>query len=301
MITVKNLYKSIEGHEVISDLSLYVETGSIYGLIGQNGAGKTTVIKQVAGVLKPDSGQVLYDGVSVWENPSVKDRIGYIPDDLNLLPLYTLKDAAGFISSIYSEWDNGRFDELSNLFGFNLKMKLKYLSKGQQKQAAFLLMLSTHPDYILLDEPVDGLDPVVRSIVWREMKKDVAENKTSIIVSSHNLREVENICDVVGIIENGRMITEQKLDELKNNMHKIQVVLPGRPDAADKLEEAGIEVLKAENVGSVASVVVKGDKNDIRKKMESLSPVVLDILPMTLEEIFIVEQEVSHGVKNIFI
>ncbi|MDD7408736.1 MAG: ABC transporter ATP-binding protein [Anaerovoracaceae bacterium] len=301
MIKVSNLFKTIGEKEILKDLSIHVETGSIYGLVGQNGSGKTTVIKHMAGVYKPDSGRILYDGSPVWENPSVKDRIGYIPDDLTSMNAYTMKEAAHYCASIYSEWDQERFDRMSGSLGLDMKIKLKDFSKGVRKQAAFALILSLRPKYVLLDEPVDGLDPVVRRVIWKALLKDVSENGTSILVSSHNLNEIENVCDTVGIIESGSIVLERKLADIKNDVHKLQLALPEKADPAQILRDAGLTVLGSENYGSVSRVIVKGSKNEIRSVIRDLDPVVFDILPMTLEEIFIVEQEAVHGVRNIFI
>ena len=301
MITVSNLYKSIDGHEILKDLSFNIGTGSIYGLIGRNGSGKTTVIKHLAGFYKPDSGDISYDGAQVWKNPSIKDKIGYIPDDLNSMLSYNMLNAARYLKGIYSDWDSGILKNLCEAFNLNMNLKFKDFSKGKRKQAAFALMFSMRPKYILLDEPIDGLDPIVRKIVWKVIKRAVSEFGTSVLVSSHNLREIENICDTVGIIEEGRMVMEQKLDNIKNNVHKVQLVLPEKADPKIKLTEAGIEILKAENDGSVSRIVIRGDKNEMKKKIEALDPVVFDVLPMTLEEIFIVEQEADHGVKDILV
>lgn len=211
MIKVNNLNKSFDGFKALTDLNLNVKKGSIYGLVGTNGAGKTTLIKHVTGVLKPDDGEILIDGKNVYENIAIKERMGYIPDDLYFFSTYNLKESAKFYRSIYPNWNQERYVHMVNQFSLSKKRKLSKFSKGMQKQAAFILTMSSMPDYLILDEPIDGLDPIIRKLVWKYIVEDVAEREMTVLVSSHNLRELEGICDSIGILSKGKMMIERIL------------------------------------------------------------------------------------------
>lgn len=217
MIDVINLHKSFDDFEALRGLDLHVDKGSIYGLIGVNGSGKTTIIKHLTGVLKPDAGEVKIDGIPVWENEEIKARIGYVPDDLFFYNSYSVKNMAGFWRKIYPGWNEERYNAMLEDFGLQKDRKISKFSKGMQKQAAFLLVMSTMPDVLILDEPVDGLDPLMRRKVWKYILDDVAERQMTVLVSSHNLREMEGLIDTVGIINKGLMVIERgNLDELES-------------------------------------------------------------------------------------
>ncbi|MCL2839773.1 MAG: ABC transporter ATP-binding protein [Defluviitaleaceae bacterium] len=218
MIQISNLRKSFDRHEVIKGLNLSVNKGSIYGLVGVNGSGKTTVIKHLAGVYRADSGTIHLDGAEVYDNAKAKARIGYVPDDLYFFPSYNLKMLGQFYKRIYATWNDKRFAELMKLTELNPKNRVSRFSKGMQKQAALILALSICPDILLLDEPIDGLDPIVRKRIFTWMIEDVADRQMTVLISSHNLKEMDGICDTVGIIKNGSMLIEQDLDELKADM-----------------------------------------------------------------------------------
>lgn len=287
MITVNNVSKSFEGFMALSNLEMNVKKGSIYGLVGTNGAGKTTVIKHIAGVYKEDQGLIQIEGEPVYDNAFIKERIGYVPDDLYFFGSYSLKEMGRFYKGVYPNWDQGRFDAMITRFGLNPNQKLTQFSKGMQKQATFILTMSTRPDYLILDEPIDGLDPIVRKSVWKYIVDDVAERKMTVLVSSHNLREMENICDAIGIISAGKMVIERDLDELRSDIHKVQLAFSDKGKAEAELE--ALNILHREHRGSVELLIIRNRKDEVEAVMEKVKPVIFDMLPLTLEEIFIYE------------
>ncbi|MGI6731409.1 MAG: ABC transporter ATP-binding protein [Anaerovoracaceae bacterium] len=285
MIKISNLDKKFDDFSALIDLDLHVKKGSIYGLVGTNGAGKTTVIKHVTGILKPDSGEVLIEGSSVYENISLKQRMGFIPDDLYFFASYNLKESAKFYKSIYPNWSDDRYNHMLKQFKLNEKSKLSRFSKGMQKQAAFILTMSSMPDYLILDEPIDGLDPIIRKLVWKYIVEDVAEREMTVLVSSHNLRELEGICDSIGILSKGKMMIERDLDELKSDIHKIQVAFK---DGTEN-PYAGLNVLHKESRGTVDLLIIRNRKDVVESIIAEKHPILFDLLPLSLEEIFIYE------------
>lgn len=285
MIKVSNLDKSFDGFRALSDLNLNVRKGSIYGLVGTNGAGKTTLIKHVTGVLKQDQGEILIEGAPVYENILVKERMGFIPDDLYFFSSYNLKESAKFYRSIYPNWSKERYTHMVKQFELNERRKLSKFSKGMQKQAAFILTMSSMPDYLILDEPIDGLDPIIRKLVWKYIIEDVAEREMTVLVSSHNLRELEGICDSIGILSKGKMMIERDLDELKSDIHKIQVAFKESSDDPYK----GLNVLHKESRGTVDLLIIRNRKEMVESVINESHPVIFDMLPLSLEEIFIYE------------
>ncbi|MCL1845158.1 MAG: ABC transporter ATP-binding protein [Defluviitaleaceae bacterium] len=218
MINVKGLTKNFDGFDALKNFNMRVEKGSIYGLVGVNGAGKTTVIKHLAGVFRADSGEVSIAGEDVYDNAKIKSRTGYVCDDLYFFPQYTLKSLGAFHAKMYEGWSEAVFSELVALMGLDIKRRVGRFSKGMQKQAALALALATMPDVLLLDEPIDGLDPIVRKKIFDRIIDDVADRKMTVLISSHNLKEMDGICDTVGIIKNGEMLVESELDALKDEM-----------------------------------------------------------------------------------
>lgn len=285
MIKIVNLNKAFDDFKALSDLNLNVKKGSIYGLVGTNGAGKTTLIKHVTGVLKPDGGEVLIEGEKVFENIKVKQRLGFIPDDLYFFATYNLKESAKFYQSLYPNWNQDRYEQMVKQFELNEKRKLSRFSKGMQKQAAFILTMSCMPDYLILDEPIDGLDPIIRKLVWRYVVEDVAEREMTVLVSSHNLRELEGICDSIGILSKGKMMIERDLDELKSDIHKIQVAF----NEGTLTPYEGLNVLHKESRGTVELLIVRNKKEVVEKVINEKHPILFDLLPLSLEEIFIYE------------
>lgn len=223
MIEVKGLKKSFDGFMALNGLDMHVDTGSVYGLIGVNGSGKTTLIKHLTGVLRPDAGEILFDGQPVFDNIAIKEKTGYIPDDLYFFNAYTLKNMAAYYRRLYPNWNEETYRAILADFGLNENGKIGKFSKGMQKQAALLLVLSTKPDVLILDEPVDGLDPIMRKKLWKYVLSDVAERSMTVLISSHNLRELEGICDAVGILNAGKILFEGKLDDLKDNVKDMSL------------------------------------------------------------------------------
>lgn len=299
MIQLKNVSKSFEGTEAIHRVNITVQKGSIYGLLGSNGAGKTTILKILSGIMKQDHGQVLIKDEPVFENPRIKERLFFIPDFPYFFHQYTVKQMADFYKSIYSHWSKSRFSELADVFEMDINKKIHKFSKGVQRQIAFWLALSTMPEILILDEPMDGLDPVIRKKVKSLIIQDVADREMTVLISSHNLREVEDICDHVGILHNGSLLLEKELDDLKTDIHKIQIAF--KNDVPKGLFR-DISVLHKEKRGSVLLCIVRGREEDIASHIEKFSPVIFDLLPLTLEEIFIYEMgDAGYAIKNILV
>jgi ABC-2 type transport system ATP-binding protein len=298
MIEVNGIEKAFGNNNIIRDVSFSVKAGSIYGLLGSNGAGKTTIMRMIAGILRQDTGgiSVLNEQVDV----SIKQRMVFIPDILYFLPQYTMRQLANYYASFYENWDEERYKKLTNLFHIDEKKKVSHFSKGLQRQVIFILSLSVKPDVLMLDEPFDGLDAVVRKKVRSLIIQDVAEREMSVLLSSHNLREVEEICDHVGILHQGEILLERDLDELKEDVHKVQVAFK---DSGERLLAASeLEILYKEKRGSVLLLIVKGDERKVMNEIEKFGPVLMDRLPLTLEEIFIYEMEgVGYAIENILV
>ena len=291
MLEMKNVTKSFDGFKALDDLSLTVPQGAVYGLVGPNGAGKSTAIRHLTGIYRPDCGEITLDGAPVYENPTAKMRIGYIPDDIFYFPSATLEEMRKFYKGIYPQFDDELFGRLYDIFNLPKKSPNRRFSKGMQKQAAFHLTLCTRPDVMILDEPVDGLDPVMRRQVWSLMLSDVAQRGTTVLVSSHNLRELEDVCDHVGIMDSGRILLERSLADMQGSTTKLQMV--GVPP-----EE--LEILHETSSGRLQTLIVRGTMEEVRTIVQQSNPVYFDLLPLSLEEIFIYELGgVNYEVKNI--
>lgn len=284
MIEVKNLVKQFDGFRALDDLNMTVPDGAVYGLVGPNGAGKSTIIRHMTGIYRQDSGELLIDGAPVFENPALKSRIAYIPDDIFYFSNATIQETANFYRSVYPNFDNARFKKLGELLELDPKRQMRRLSKGMQKQAAFWINVSLHPDILILDEPVDGLDPVMRRQIWSIVMSDVAENGTTVLVSSHNLRELEDVCDHVGIMNKGKLMIERTLSDLQEGIVKIQLALPD----GETLPE-GLEILHSASTGRLQTLIIHGSAAEIQARLELCKPLFVDIVPLTLEEIFIYE------------
>ena len=289
MIEIKELKKSFGGFPALDGLSLTVPTGSVYGLVGPNGAGKTTAIKHLTGVYRQDSGEVLLDGAPVFENPAAKEKIAYIPDEIYYFPQAGIRDIAAFLKGVYPKFSEERYRKLGEVFGLDEKAPIKRFSRGMQKQAAFRLAMSLMPEVLVLDEPVDGLDPVMRRQIWSLLLADVAERGMTVLVSSHNLRELEDVCDHVGIIHAGKTLVERSLSELQDNMVKVQLVLPEGTELPQ-----GLNVLHDSRVGQVRTLILRGRAEEISAAVAAAGPLFYDLLPLTLEEIFIYELGGEH-------
>ncbi len=297
MIEVRQLRKSFDGFEALRGLDIRVPRGAVYGLVGPNGAGKSTVIRHIAGVYRQDGGEVLVGGEPVYENPAVKAKIACIPDDVFYFNSATIRDMKNFYRSMIPTFSDERWDKLREAFPLEEKQTVRRLSRGMQKQAAFWIALSCCPELLLLDEPVDGLDPVMRRQVWSLLLQDVAERGTTVLVSSHNLRELEDVCDHVGIMDRGKMLLERPLSEMQENTVKIQLALPD--DAA--LPE-GLDILHETKTGRLRQLILRGRAEDVSARLAACHPFFLDVLPLSLEEIFIYELGgEDHEIKNILL
>ena len=287
MIEARNVVKAFDGFRALDGLTMTVPRGSIYGLVGPNGAGKSTLLRHVTGIYRQDSGSVLLEGNPIYENPAAKARIASIPDELYYFLSASTRDMMRFFKGFYPRFDGARYEALKDVFTtINEKQPIRRLSKGMQKQAAFWLALCCRPDVLVLDEPVDGLDPVMRRQVWGLLMGDVAEHGTTVLVSSHNLRELEDVCDHVGILSRGRVLIERSLSDLQENLVKMQVVfqekeLPKLPD--------DMEVLHVSHVGRIHTLIVRGNATDVTNRLAVYAPILMEALPLTLEEIFIYE------------
>ncbi len=284
MIEIKNVVKEFDGFRALDDLSMTVPSGSVYGLVGPNGAGKSTIIRHLTGIYRQDSGEVLVDGQPVFENPSVKNRIAYIPDDIFFFSNASIGEMARFYRSIYPQFDAERFKKLGEVFGLDTKRQMRKLSKGMQKQAAFWMMMALRPEFLVLDEPVDGLDPVMRRQIWSIVMADVAENGTTVLVSSHNLRELEDVCDHVGIMNKGKIMIERTLSELQEGIIKLQLALPDGGTLPD-----GLDILHKTSTGRLQTIILHGASAELEEKLSPCKPLFMDFVPLTLEEIFIYE------------
>ena len=286
MIQVNNAVKTFDGFRALDGLTMSVEGGSIYGLVGPNGAGKSTILRHIMGVYRPDSGSILVDGQPVYENPAVKGRMAWIPDDLYYFLSASTRDMMRFYRGLYPQFDDKRYQALRDAFpAVDEAQPIRRLSKGMQKQSAFWLSLCCMPDIMVLDEPVDGLDPVMRRQVWSLLLGDVAERGTTVLVSSHNLRELEDVCDHVGIMNQGKVLLERSLSELQDTTVKLQVVYPGEEPRLP----AELNILHHSAVGRVHTYILRGDRESILNRMQITAPLLLEAIPLTLEEIFIYE------------
>ena len=285
MIKINDVVKTFDGFRALDGLTMQVEKGSIYGLVGPNGAGKSTILRHITGVYRPDSGTIEVDGRPVYENPEVKKRIFSIPDELYYFTSATTRDMMKFYRGFYPNFSMERYEALKEAFStVDEKHPIRRLSKGMQKQSAFWLALCCQPDLLVLDEPVDGLDPVMRRQVWSLLMGDVAQRGTTVLVSSHNLRELEDVCDHVGILSKGKVLLQRSLTDLQDNVVKMQVVFD-----AQELPQlpAELEVLHASQVGRVHTLIIRGNAARVKSQLAAYQPLLMDALPLTLEEIFI--------------
>ena len=297
MIKVQGLTKSFEGVRALDRLDLHVPRGAVYGLVGPNGAGKSTLIRHLAGIYRQDKGEVLIDGAPVFDDPGVKARLAYIPDEIFYYPQASIRDTMRLYRAVYPRFSPERFEALGKAFDLDTKRSMRKLSKGQQKQAAFWLCLAMQPEVVILDEPVDGLDPVMRRQVWSLLLQDVAERGTTVLVSSHNLRELEDVCDHVGILHKGRMLLERSLSDLQENIVKIQIAWPD-----ERALPADLDVLHEGSVGRVRQLILRGSAEALTERLRATEPLFFDLVPLTLEEIFIYELGgADHEVKDILL
>ena len=297
MIEIRNVTKKFGDYRALDDLSMTVPRGSVYGLVGPNGAGKSTLIRHLTGAFRPDSGTIRIDGMPVYENAALKARMAYIPDDIFYYNSSDLRDMMRLYAGLYPNFDKERYAKLLGAFSLNEKAAIRRYSKGMQKQAAFLLSICTRPDLLVLDEPVDGLDPVMRRQVWSLIMQDVAERGMTVLVSSHNLRELEDVCDHVGIMHRGKVILERALSELQDNVVKVQIVFRDGCGVPDDLQ-----VVHEGSSGRIKTLILRGSQGEIAERLNALEPTFFDMVPLTLEEIFVYELGgVDYDVKNILL
>lgn len=299
MLEAKNVVKTFDGFRALDSLNMTVPKGAVYGLVGPNGAGKSTIIRHLAGIYRQDSGEVLLDGQPVYENPAVKRRMTVIGDDWYYFPQANIREMARFFAGLYPAFSWERYEKLKQVFPLDEKMMLRRMSKGMQKQAAFWLAVCCMPEYLILDEPVDGLDPVMRRPVWSLLLGDVSERGTTVLVSSHNLRELEDVCDHVGILNRGQVLLERSLSDLQDNTVKLQVAYAG---VTEPMLPSELNILHRSHVGRVYTYIVRGSRAEILRRMEITEPILLESIPLTLEEIFIYELGgVDYAAKDILL
>lgn len=297
MIQVNNVIKEFDGFRALDGVNMHVKKGAIYGLVGPNGAGKSTIIRHLTGVYRQDAGEVLVNGKEVFENRLVKEKIAYIPDELFYFLQADTLEMMRYYEGLYPTFDKEMFMALKEYFPtINLKRNIRRLSKGMQKQVAFWLAICCKPEVLILDEPVDGLDPVMRRQIWSILMAEVAEREMTVVVSSHNLRELEDVCDHVGIMNKGKVIIERSLSDLQGNVSKIQVACEGEVPVLPE----GFKVLHKSNIGRVHTLIVRGNPEEaVAHITKDVEKVIVDVLPLSLEEIFIYEMGgVDYEVKD---
>ena len=293
MLKMQEVTKTFGEFTALNNLSMHVPKGAVYGLVGPNGAGKSTAIRLLTGVYRPNCGEITIEEQPIYENPAVKTRISYIPDEIFFFPSASLEEMRKYYKGFYPKFDDELFNRLYDVFQLPKKGQIRRFSKGMQKQAAFHLSICTRPDVLILDEPVDGLDPVMRRQVMSLILSDVAQRETTVLISSHNLRELEDICDHVGIMDKGQMLLEKSLASMQGNTVKLQMV-------GDVPE--GLEILHTSSSGRLKTLVVRGTTQEVQAKVSACNPTYFDILPLSLEEIFIYELGgVNYEVKNILL
>lgn len=287
LITVKNVVKKFDKFTALNHFNMNVPEGSIYGLVGPNGSGKTTTIKHLIGMYKQDEGEILVNDEKVYDNEKVKSKIAYISDDLYFFHGYSIKDMAKFYSKIYKDFSFEKFNDLQKVFNIDIKRKVNKLSKGMKKQVAFWLTISCNPEIMILDEPIDGLDPIMKENVWKILLEEVKKRKMTVIISSHNLKELENVCTNIGIMKNGEMVLEKELEKKDNNIQKVQIVFSNNSQIG-KIREK-LSILKEEKVGSVYYFIVKGKQKEIEEILDKYKLTLMEFLPLSLEEVFMFE------------
>lgn len=293
-IRITNVTKTFGRVRSLDGVSAVIRQGSIFGLIGSNGAGKSTLLRVMAGIYAPDSGSVTYDGKPIWENTALKQEIVYLSDDQFFFRHGTIADMADYYRRLYHRWSDEKYEHLRGIFNLETDRRIATFSKGMQKQASVLLALSCCPKYLLCDETFDGLDPVMRQFVKRLLAEEVADGTLTPVIASHNMREIEDICDHIGLLHKGGILFDREIDEMKENIHKIQLVLPG--DSVDigtftSGSFADLHLISYQKSGSVVRLVVRGERAEAEHAVSTLDPVFSELVPLTLEEIFICEME----------
>ncbi|MBQ4425691.1 MAG: ABC transporter ATP-binding protein [Lachnospiraceae bacterium] len=288
MIETRDLVKRFDKYTALNGINARITNGCIYGMVGSNGAGKSTFLRLVTGVYRPDGGEVLIDGEPVFDNPAVKSRLAFVPDDLYFLNSASMRRMARLYASIYPGFDWNRFDFLAQSFRLDPTRPIATFSKGMKRQAAIIMALSCRPDYMFFDETFDGLDPVMRGLVKGLICEDVADKKATAIITSHSLRELEDICDHLALLHEGGVILESEVQDLKTALFKVQLAFL---EPFDRSRFAGVDLLHYQQSGSVANLIIRGNREETVEKLRRLEPVLLDVLPLTLEEVFTYEMK----------
>ncbi|MBQ8287764.1 MAG: ABC transporter ATP-binding protein [Clostridia bacterium] len=297
MIHAENVTMRFDEFTALNKLTCTIPDGCIYGLIGSNGAGKSTFLRLISGVYRPAEGNITVDGAPVWENPAAKADIVYVPDDLYFLPQSNMNRMASFYKTLYPNFSYERFRNLTATFKLDPAANLNTFSKGMRRQAATILALSTLPKYLFFDETFDGLDPVMRNLVKQVIYSDVMERKTTTIITSHSLRELEDGCDQLALLHQGGIVFESDVQNLKTSLIKVQIGFR-EPFTREKFE--GLDTASYTQVGSVASLIVRGDREELAPRLSAMKPALLDFLPLTLEEVFIYEMEaLGYAFKDV--
>lgn len=288
MIKIENLSKKYDKDNVLDKLNCTIKDGCIYGLVGANGSGKSTLLRLINGVFTPDKGIICVDGEDVCDNMEIKQNMVFVPDDLFFYPSYTLLDMAKFYQAMYEKFDMNYLKELANILKLDMNTKINTFSKGMKRQCALICAISTNCKYMFFDETFDGLDPIIRSLVKKILAKKMEENNTTIVMTSHNLRELEDICDNLGLLYKGGILFESDTDKLKTTMFKVQISFK---EDFSKEKFKSLDILSFKKCGSVATLIINDKKGNSKKVLENMKPLILDYLPLTLEEIFIYEME----------
>ena len=288
MIEIKNLSKKFNEKPVLEKLNCSIKDSCIYGLVGANGSGKSTLLRLINGILRADGGTITVDGEMSYDNEKVKQEMVFVPDDLYFFPSYSLLDMANFYQALYGDFRMNYLIELATKLKLDVNAKISSFSKGMKRQCALILALATRSKYMFFDETFDGLDPVIRNFFKKQLAKQMSEDNTTIIMTSHNLRELEDICDNLGLLYKGGILFESDIDTIKTNMHKVQISLKENFDKKDFKE---LEILSFKKIGSIATMIIKDEDKKAKKILEKKKPIILDFIPLTLEEVFIYEME----------
>lgn len=298
MIKIDKLSKKFDKENVLNNLSFNIRDNSIYGLVGANGAGKSTLLRIIMGIFEADTGVITIDDEVLSDNYKLKQKLVFVPDDLYFYPGYNLMDMGKYYQSLYENFDMNYFKELASLLNLSLNKKISTFSKGMKRQCALICAIATNCDYMFFDETFDGLDPVIRNTMKKVLINQMNKKKTTIVMTSHNLRELEDICDNLGLLYKGGILFESEIDTIKTNMYKVQISLEGDFDQDDFKE---FDILSFKKQGSVATIIVKDKDGKSKKKLEKMHPIILDFLNLTLEEVFIYEMEALGYEFNKFI
>lgn len=301
MIEVKGVTKKYGEFVALSDVNLSIKKGSVYGLVGANGSGKTTLIKTMMGVFRQEAGEISMLGGPIYNNAERKQKIFYVSDDLFFFSMYSAKRMAKFYAGIYSDFDWERYYRVRDVLKIDENKRINQLSKGMKKQVALWLGICVKPEFMILDEPVDGLDPVMRRQIWSILMQDVSTRGMTVLISSHNLRELEDICDTVGILHKGKVLLERELDDLKGDIHKVQMAFETENTELD-FSELPLKIMKSSHTGRVHSFVIRGKEAEIEEAFARFQPMFIDFIPLSLEEIFIYEiGGEGYEIKNILL